>query len=118
MFETMTMVFFAFAGSLFLGTAIAIGTFMAVWKTYSAIYDSSGSFFLGFFAAFFVAIMACYFWLVLLFVLLPFNGDLSARRGGPKHRPQTDCLRRRFFCSVHSETFILVEQTGYSMHSE
>ena len=72
MFETMTMVFFTFAGALFFGAAAAIGTFMAVWKTYSIIYDTANSFFLGFFAAFFVAIMVCYFWLVVLFVLLPF----------------------------------------------
>ena len=48
MFETMTMVFFTFAGVLFFGAAAAIGTFMAVWKTYSIIYDTANSFFLGF----------------------------------------------------------------------
>ena len=72
MFETFSMIFFAIAGSLFLITAAGVGTFMIIWKTYSALYDASDSFFLSFFTTFFVAIIVCYFWLVLIWFGLPF----------------------------------------------
>jgi len=71
MFEAFTIGFFGLSAMLFFGTMAAVATFLAVWNTYSFLYDHSGSFFLSFFSAFFVAILICWFASVFLFFGIP-----------------------------------------------
>jgi hypothetical protein len=71
MFEVFTIGFFGLSAFLFFGTMAAVATFLAVWNTYSFLYDQSGSFFVSFFSAFFVAIMIIWFASALLIFGIP-----------------------------------------------
>ena len=71
MFESFSIIFFVITCGLLFATAACIATFLAIWKTFSLLYDATDSWLLSFFSAGAVAIVISYFWLVVIWFGIP-----------------------------------------------